>query len=284
MKELNMPAKRDFGWELKSVGATKFGIHQKDNGQFCVVLNHSLLRGVTSEMIHWWFLNFPNLTVNLVDIEGYENEKVPAYLLWHPSDHLSAVLSGNLGPGSTSKAGAVIEIKEAMQYLKYGWKYPVNNKLRIFYCDKDGWAMGKEFPFIGKVMSLRIHYRDIYDNDEILGVHYHYEIVIGTGGNNPISRFINQRVTSHFSPEFFAAWHTHNVIEVGTFENFLPALHEQRHSPDTISYSKSMNGASLTQTSQEAYAPSLFEQRIQGYRESENAHSYQAIDSKTFLK
>jgi len=81
MKNLNMPAKRDFGWELKSLESTKFGIHQKDNGQFCVVLNHSLLRGVTSEMIHWWFLNFPNLTVNLVDIEGYEGEKVPAYWL-----------------------------------------------------------------------------------------------------------------------------------------------------------------------------------------------------------
>lgn len=44
MEKLNMPAKRDFGWELKPVESTKFGIHQKENGQFCVVLNHSLLR------------------------------------------------------------------------------------------------------------------------------------------------------------------------------------------------------------------------------------------------
>ena len=171
-----------------------------------------------------------------------------------------------------------------MQYLQYGWKYPVNNKLRIFYCDKDGWAMGKEFPFIGKVMSLRIHYKDMYDNGDILGVHYHYEIVIGAGGNNLISRFINQRIKGHFSPEFFEAWHTHNVIEVGTFENFLPALYEQRHSPDMISYSKSMNCASSYQTSKEAYDPSLFEQRMQGYKESGNAHSYQGFDGKTFLK
>ena len=283
MKNLTMPEKRDFGWKLKSLESTKFGIHQKDKGQFCVVLNHSLLRGVTSEMIYWWFLNFPNLLVNLVDIEGYEGRNVPAYLLWHPSDHHSASLSGNLGPGNTSKAGAYIQINEAMQYLKYGWKYPVNNKLRIFYCEKDGWAMGKEIPFIGKVMSLRIHYKDIYSNDEIIGVHYHYEIVIGAGGNNPISRFINKRIKSHFSPEFFEAWHTHNVVEVGAFENFLPALYEQRNSSNEIRYSKTMNCASSLQSSTEAYDPNLFEQRMQGYEKAQDAHAYQGYETEAFL-
>ena len=60
---LNMPRERDFGWPLKPAETTYFEIVERENGQFCVVLNHSLLRGCTSEMIHWWFLHFPNLTV-----------------------------------------------------------------------------------------------------------------------------------------------------------------------------------------------------------------------------
>ncbi|MEM6583692.1 MAG: hypothetical protein AAF699_20605 [Pseudomonadota bacterium] len=284
MTTLEMPAERDFGWELKSVSSTKFGIHERENGQFCVVLNHSLLRGVSSEMIHWWFLNFPNLLVELVDIEGYRGKKVPAYLLWHPSDHLSASLSGTLGTGNTSIAGAFIEIKEAMQYLRYGWKYPVNNKLRIFYCEKDGWAMGKELPLFGKVMSLRIHYQDVYENSELHGVQYHYEIVIGVSGSDPISKFINKRIKSHFSPEFFEAWHTHNVIEVGTFENFLPSLYEQKDKQNRVKYSMSMNRAALYQQSTNAYDSRLFEERMAGYRDAKNTHDYQAIYSETFLR
>ena len=116
-------------------------------------------------MIYWWFLNFPNLNIKLIDVEGYENQEVPAYLLWHPSDHHSVALSGSLGPNQSAQAGAYIEIIEAMQYLRYQWKYPVNNKLKIFYCESDGWAKGKEIPFFGKVMCLRIHYKDIYQEN-----------------------------------------------------------------------------------------------------------------------
>ena len=61
MTNLTMPAKRDFGWSLKPVSSSHFDIHQKDNGQFCVVLNHALLRGVSAVMIAWWFQNFPHL-------------------------------------------------------------------------------------------------------------------------------------------------------------------------------------------------------------------------------
>ena len=65
MMSQQMPAARDFGWALKPVSSSHFEIHQKDNGQFCVVLNHALLRGVSAEMIRWWFLNFTRLMVRL---------------------------------------------------------------------------------------------------------------------------------------------------------------------------------------------------------------------------
>ena len=276
-----MPQEREFGWDLKPISSANFAIHERENGQFCVVLHHALLRGVTSEMLHWWFLNFTNLEITLKDIAGYEGQNVPAYWLWHPSDHLSAKLSGDLGPDGTAQAGAFIEIQEAMQYAKYGWKYPVNNKLKVFYCNDDGWAMGRQVPFLGKVMVLRIHFKDVIEEGNCVGVQYHYEIVIGVSGNGPVARFVNNRLKSNFSPEFFEAWQTHNVIEVGTFENFLPALFSQRANGNQLNYEKAMDDA--PKGAQSGYDPKLFEERLSGYKETEDPHQYQGFGNPTFL-
>lgn len=282
MTQLIMPPERKFGWELKPIESAHFAIHERANGQFCVVLNHALLRGVTSEMLHWWFLSFTSLQVTLKDVADYQRQSVPAYLLWHPSDHLSATLSGSLGPGGTAQAGASIEIKEAMQYLKHGWKYPVNNKLQIFYCDSDGWAMGKQIPFFGPVMMLRIHFKDVFEGATHLGVHYHYEIVIGVNSDNIIGRQINGRIKKHFSTEFFEAWQTHNVIEVGTFENFLPSLFAQRDQEKPLSYEKDMNNAP-SPAEQPGYDKSFFEERFEGYKQTSDPHDYQDFLRPTFL-
>ena len=200
---LEMPEPRAYGWDLKPLASSAFEIHQRDNGQFCVVLAHSLLRGVRAEMIRWWFMNFTKMKVRLRDVPGYEDQVVPGYLLWHPVDHLSAELSGKLGPGDSPKPGCAIHIREAMQYDIYGWKYPVDSTLNVFYVGDDGWAMGKAIPFLGPVMMLRIHFKDIYDGEAHLGVQYHYEVVIGASGDGMASRLINKKLTSQFGPEFF---------------------------------------------------------------------------------
>ncbi|MEM9055105.1 MAG: hypothetical protein AAGB16_07250 [Pseudomonadota bacterium] len=283
MTELTMPRERDFGWALKPTDSTLFDIHQRTNGQFCVVLNHSLLRGVTSEMIHWWFLNFPNLQVKLEDIPGYEGQTVPGYLLWHPQDHRIAKLSGTLGPNGTSQAGAKIHIQEAMQFKTYGWKYPVDTALDIFYCASDGWAMGKKVPLLGKVMCLRIHFKDVLEAGQVIGVHYHYEVVIGASGNNPVARALNKKITGDYSPEFFAAWQLHNTIEVGTFENFLPALYDQRSDLANLNYSKAMNPMAEALGGQTAQSTSLYEERVAGFKSAKDPFKYQAPEEASFV-
>lgn len=279
----SMPPERQFGWRLKPTDSTDFEIIQKPNGQFCVVLNHSLLRGVTSEMIFWWFKNFPNLNVQLQDIAGYEGLVVPGYLLWHPSDHCSADLSGRLGPDNTSRAGAKIHIREAMQFNTYGLKYPVDTALDIFYCAPDGWAMGKKIPFFGKAMCLRIHYKDVVEKGEILGVHYHYEVVIGVNGTSPIAKRLNRKITHSYAPEFFAAWHLHNTIEVGTFENFLPALFSQNRDGSALRYSTSMDPMSSINSAQSAHAPELFRVRVEGYKATDDPFGHQSPERASFL-
>lgn len=283
MTKLIMPAQRDFGWTLKPVSSSHFDIHQKDNGQFCVVLNHALLRGVSAEMIAWWFQNFAHLKVQLRDVPGYAGQYVPGYWLWHPIDHLSAELSGDLGPGGVAKAGCSIHIREAMQFDRYGWKYPVDSKLKVFYVGPDGWAMGRALPFFGPVMILRINFKDVYKDGQHCGVHYHYEIVIGATGNSPLARFINKRITAEFGPEFFAAWHRHNVIEVGTFENFLPSLFSQRHDLSHLEYAGDMNPDLSSPESQQGHDRTLFEKRLSGYINTAAPYQFQEYQSTSFL-
>ena len=225
----------------------------------------------------------PKSDREVIDIEGYEGQTVPAYYLWHPSDHYGATLNGSLGTGDVAATGANIHIQETMQYLKYGWKYPVDSQLKIYYCEKDGWAMGKEIPVLGKIMMLRIHFEDVVEGDAIEGVHYHYEIVIGVNGRNPFSRFANRKVGSHFSTEFFEAWHLHNAIEVGTFENFLPAIYQQREDKGVLEYSRGMNSISNGEPLQVGFDRTLFERRVQGYQEARDVHQFQAWDRPSFL-
>ena len=278
---LEMPTARAFGWALKPNDSAYFEIDTRPNGQFSVVLNHALLRGVTAEMIHWWFRHFPNLSVRLENVPQYDGKSVPAYMLWHPVDHHSAALSGKIAPDGAPVPGTMIHIREAMQYETYGWKYPVDAKLKIFYVGSDGWAMGKVLPLLGPVMMLRIHFKDVLDGEKHTGVHYHYEVVIGASGSNPVARFVNARLSAEFGPEFFSAWQRHNVIEVGTFEAFLPALYAQRDDLTKLCYSPDMAPAHVGV--QQGFDRHLFDARVAGFKTASNPYSYQAYDHASFL-
>ena len=142
-----MPPARRFGWTLRDPEQALFNIDQRSNGQFTVVSNHPFLRDVTAETIAWWFRNYTRLRVILEDTPQYGGEAVPAYLLWHPSDHFGAALLGRTAADGAPIPGATkIRVQEAMQYERYGWRYPVNFELTVFCCAADGWAMGRHLP------------------------------------------------------------------------------------------------------------------------------------------
>lgn len=283
MPKLTMPKERKFEWELKPTSSVHWGQVKNKSGQICVVLEHSLLRGVTSEMIFWWFKNFANLRVTLEDVEGYEGQKVPAYWFWHPSDHIAVEFKGELGKNNTAKAGAKVHIQETMQYKKYEFKYPVDNELKIYYCENDGWGMGRKIPLLGKVVFLRISYEDVYENGEIIGVHYHYEVVTGTSKRNFIAKAINNKIVGGLTTDYWEAWITHNTIEVGVFENFLPVLYSQRNDLDNLRYAKSMNPITkdMSPKNQKGFDIELLEKRLKGYEQSENAFDYQNGSEKS---
>ena len=283
METLVVPKARAYGWDLKPLSSANYQVVRNKSDQICVVLEHSLLRGVTTEMIYWWFRHFPMLKVRLLDIPDYEQQVVPAYWLWHPSDHISAQLKGTLGPQGTSKVGVKIHIQEVMQYERYGLKYPVNQALTIFYHEQDGWCMGKKIPLVGFLMLLRISFKDVYENGEIIGVHYHYEVVAGSHKKNVLARALSNKIVGAFDSEFWEAWFTHNIIEVGVFENFLAPLYKQRDDLANLTYGKDMNPVKDDLSKLQGYNHALFEERVQGFERSVNGFEYLAGTARSFL-
>ncbi len=105
---------------------------------------------------------------------------------------------------------------------------------------------------------------------------------MGVSGNNFLAKTINKLLTKELSTDFFEAWHLHNTIEVGTFENFLPALYEQREIGN-YSYLKSMNSHKVSDNNQTGFSKDLFEVRFNGYKNASNPFSYQAYEKGSFL-
>ncbi|MEL6180108.1 MAG: hypothetical protein AAFS10_14205, partial [Myxococcota bacterium] len=133
------------------------------------------------------------------------------------------------------------------------------------------------------LVYARIHFKDVTQGSETLGVHYHYEIIAGLGGMGFVSKAITKKIKQQFSADFFKAWHTHNAIEVGVFENFLPGLWAQRDDLSSMRYAKSMNPDLPSPATQTGYSKELFEQRLAGYAEADNAFEYLQPTDPTFL-
>ncbi|MEO1625676.1 MAG: hypothetical protein AAFV25_11015, partial [Bacteroidota bacterium] len=107
----------------------------------------------------------------------------------------------------------------------------------------------------------------------------------GTNKQHFVAKAINKRIVGGYSAEFWDAWITHNTIEVGVFENFLPALFTQRNDVDNLQYAKSMNPITpdMTAQTQKGFDKNLLEERLKGYEQSDNAFEYQNGIGKSIL-
>lgn len=115
---LMLPKKREFGWALKLLSSDKTSITPMDNGQIEVIIEHDLIKGITTDMLEWWFRHFTMLTVEK------DGVTYPAYHLWHAYDHIS-VTSNSDAP--IQKDG-FLRIHEAFQRNP---KFEVNENARI---------------------------------------------------------------------------------------------------------------------------------------------------------
>jgi len=207
--------------KLKPLSSAITSARKLSNKQLELTISHDVIKGVTPQMLHWWFCHID-------DTMQYLGGRYSRYRVWHPFDHihykdLSKALNG------TGSAGTRRHIVEAFGAKK---QFLVNIVDRVAHLDDKGILLKTEQAGISiglgnllvrvplRLSSLEHHFIPVVN-----GTQYESRLLIGM--DSEIGRlFVNQIIRPMFIGEEMArAWVKHNVEEVGNFELFLPALY-----------------------------------------------------------
>jgi hypothetical protein len=212
-------------WPFKPLSSARMSRARLPNGQLELTISHDILRGVTPEMLSWWFRR----------IDGameYLGQRVPRYRVWHPRDHIfyRDLTRDAEGLGG---AGTRRHIVEAFQEDR---RYLVNIIDRVAHLDETGILLVTEragltlgswktppLPLFGELSTLQ---HEFFSTPT--GTRYESRMLVGADslvGRLGLNRQLLPRVA--MSEAMGRAWLRHNVEEVGNFERFLPALYER---------------------------------------------------------
>ena len=206
--------KAGFFGPMKSADSARHGAERLPGGRLRAWIEHDAMKGVTPEMLRWWFENIDGWTrYNGRDFTG---PSVPVYRYWHPFDHIAVrwrrrvYVRGRLGPGS------VIEIHEDI-----GGKHPVRARARVTRFDDEAFNFDLLLGGLIRVGSLDHLYAEVEG-----GSSFYTEARIGV--NVPvIGPLLNWVIRRQFTEELLRDWIVHNIEESGETEKFVPALFEQ---------------------------------------------------------
>jgi hypothetical protein len=212
----------DYSFEMRKVETARTYFGMRVDGRFEARIAHSTLIGVTSEMLLWWFQNFPDGPEAVEDdlstrkTARVGDQDVPLYWLWHPVDHFMVQVTRPAAKGAPGLSeGARATLKETI--LETVEIYALVDGM-----NRDGIHLTiKRGPF--RIGDLRHTFVDTAE-----GLEYRSRLiagstlpVIGRILNFVVSRFV-------FTPTMLERWLRHNVEEVGNLEQILPPLYEQR--------------------------------------------------------
>jgi hypothetical protein len=205
-----LPPPRPMLWPLRPVESADHRITE-DSGQLVITIMHAPLRGVTAEMLRWWYRHVPGTMT-------YAGETWPRYLVWHPLDHISYDVVrpapvGRVGPG------AELHIVEALG------RDPANKldiRLRVEEIGEGRAVIAKRVLGTG-IVRLENEYAD-----SPAGATYVARMRIGDHG--PLGRLLLNHVARHraFPPRRIQPWIRHHIEEIGNLENFLPELYQDQ--------------------------------------------------------
>jgi hypothetical protein len=206
-----LPAPRPLIAPLRLLDTAQTSLSRLPDRRLLLTIRHAPLRGVTPEMLVWWFQNIEGT----ITVEGRE---YPRYLIWHPFDHID--YSATRLPDGQIGAGVRFRIVEAFGRDP---ALRVETRDHVDLLDETGLRLSARFAGV-EVFSL--HHRFTRYGD---GTQYDSTLLFGVAGRlgrlvNPI---LNRRM---FGERHARAWLKHNVEEVGLFEQLLPPLYAE-HRP-----------------------------------------------------
>jgi len=201
-----MPESRPVLWPLKTIESAETSVTVLETGQLEMTITHDVLRGVSPEMLRWWYGHIDGAMT-------YAGKTYPRYLVWHPLDHIEIRVHRKSANGIIEDAG----ITEA-----FG-----RNPACLVHVDGaeqfqlDATTMG----FKKQILWMQLtHLTNKFVAVEG-GTQIHTRFLVGLPfffGRFGMNRLLRHRI---FSEEMAKAWLKHNIEEVGNLENFLPALY-----------------------------------------------------------
>jgi hypothetical protein len=187
-KPTELPPARPINWEYKKVEDAPFTeIRTLEGGRIRIECQHEIIRGVTPEMLVWWF--------KYLDKDMIHNGVLhPRYHVWHPRDHIKVEV---LDPGlNGAQVGSKIH---AVEVLGRNPNYLHEFVATLMKLDASGFRMERQieghFSFNEKTWT---------------------QLAEGTQQNTVIE--------GAFSEEKAHVILRHLVEEIGNFEYFLPEL------------------------------------------------------------
>ena len=203
---------RPVSWVMKPLSSARIEETVLPDGRIRLHIEHDLLRGVTPQMLVWWWRNISGE----MELQG---RSYPRYLIWHPIDHIHFEAITRLPDGSVGP-GAVFHIVEA---LGADMKNLIDARLHLQELHDKGAVV--EVRTLGQtVMQIRGQFLLKEGGTQLIST-----MTLGFSGwwgELGLSQWLVDRC---FSPARRKAWLKHSVEEIGNLQFFLPDLYD-RHS------------------------------------------------------
>lgn len=201
-------------WALKPLASAQTALDLLPNGGMRMEIVHDVLAGVTPEMLLWWFQNMQGT----MRVEG---RSYPRYRVWHPRDHVAFRYAKRTTP--EIGAGAVFAIHELFGADP---AFRIDVLSDVTRLDVGGFT---HMPrrFFGHPVTMDYRFIRVPG-----GTRYENSLTVSLPFASSVPRLHRMIVERAFSEAHGRAWLLHNVEEVGSFEQFLPALHASAHGRD----------------------------------------------------
>jgi hypothetical protein len=199
---------RNLPWPLKPLESAKTSLGYDAFGRMVMHIRHDLLKGISPEMIAWWFGNIAG------DME-IEEARLNKYLVWHPLDHIHWQLV-QTGPDGRASAGAKFRIVEA---------FGRNPDFYIDVTDTVTRLDGAGITLISYRLGLPIS--SLNHDFVAAGSDTQYVSTLTIGIALPgLSAVLNSLIhNALFDEAMGRAWLRHNVEEVGLLEHIIPRIY-----------------------------------------------------------
>ena len=210
-----LPEPRPLLWRLRPLESARCSIAQH-GGRSVVTIQHAPLRGVTPEMLSWWYRHIPGEM-------AYAGCTYPRYLVWHPLDHIDYVVTA-YGPSGGVSPGARLHITEALQ----------RNMENLLDIDVSVLEMDTGHAVIAnRILGTSLVRLDNEFAASPAGASYVTTMTIGDDtilANSVLNQIAHRKA---FPTRRIKPWMRHHVEEIGNLENFLPDLfmHRSPHEP-----------------------------------------------------